>query len=587
MKRISKTIVVAGGKGGVGKSNISVNLAVTFRDLGYAPIIFDGDTNLANISQIIGAPEPRYDFTDVLRGKRTIKEITYHRYGVDFIPGASDMEELQRMSYAERQSKIIGQMNNLDKAYDLFIMDAPAGLNDYVLSMAGMADEVIIVTCPEPPSRSDSLKLINAITTKNIEKAMEEVLRKYSIEDAVMAYLDMKKPLNDIIIKKYCDDFEKKGKDYALSQLAKPLEELTDLPQGINGFYHRFVLREIAKAAIKKGEPVNKPLVAFWNMGYSLPFITNIANEICKNNSVEINRLNKEIFGRVSEAGGAHGFDAEHLASYCIDRLGINTQEVFEFFKEGLTRTGLLKITPFLLMKKFSPETLRELNGATFEDHLGIIPAAGEIDGWLEQIDSMENWLMDQQQGEKYDLEGATAFYAKKENYDQVVRGQNPFFDSYITMFQVLEQIDAIVKGAKNPDIAGLIELSKSKMAVYSDIKSIKSKNEASLRLLVNMADNLAEGKEQYFLMKGMVEDTSPQHLESAGTVCRDLELIKAIKVGTPIVKYNAQCESSINLKTIALQTSNRLFDANVQTENAVNEGFGTKWLKKFGFRND
>lgn len=87
MKRKSKTIVVAGGKGGVGKSNVSVNLAIAFKDLGYAPIIFDGDTNLANVSQIIGAPEPRYDFADVLRGKRTIKEITYQRYGVDFIPG--------------------------------------------------------------------------------------------------------------------------------------------------------------------------------------------------------------------------------------------------------------------------------------------------------------------------------------------------------------------------------------------------------------------------------------------------------------------------------------------------------------------
>ncbi len=568
----------------MGKSNIAVNLAVTFRDLGYSPIIFDGDTNLANISQIIGAPEPRYDFSDVLKGKRTIKEITYHRYGVDFIPGASDMDELQRMSYAERQSKIIGQLNNLDKAYDIFIMDAPAGLNDYVLTMAGMADEVIIVTCPEPPSRSDSFKLINAITTKNIEKALEEILQKYSIEDAVLAYLHLKRPLNEIITKKYSDDLAEKGKEYALSQLARPLEELTDIKQGgTNSFYHRFLLREIAKAVIKKGDSVNHSLVAFWNMGYSLPFITSIANEVCKNNSVEIARLNKEIFGRVSGASGVNGFDAEHLAAYCIDRLGINPEEVLKFFKEGLARSGLSKITPFLLMKKFSPETLRELHGYIFENHAKLIPAAGVMASWLEQIDSMENWLMDQQQGEKYDLEGTTAFYAKKENFGRTTKGQNPFFDSYIAMFQTLEKVDLMVKGAKTPDIAGLIELSKSRMPVYSNIKFIKSKNEASLRLLVNMADSLTEGKEQYFLMKGMVEETSPQHLESSGTICRDPELIKAIKLGTPIVKYNAQCESSINLKTIALQTANRLFDVSTHKETTETEGFGTKWLKRFG----
>ena len=586
IKKISKTIVVAGGKGGVGKSNISVNLAVTFKELGYTPIIFDGDTNLANISQIIGAPEPRYDFTDVLREKRTIKEITYHRYGVDFIPGASDMEELQRMSYAERQRKIIGQMNNLDRVYDLFIIDAPAGLNDYVLSMAGMADEVIIVTCPEPPSRSDSFKLINAITVKNTEKALAEILQKYSVEDAVLAYLNLQKPLGELITKKYGDDFEKKGKAYALAQLAKPLEELTDInPGGISGYYHRFVLKEVAKAGLKKGDSINESLVAFWNMGYSLPFITSIANEICKDNSSEITRLNMETFGKVSEAGREDGFDAEHLASYCIDRLGINPYEVLEYFKEGLVKSGLSKITPVLLMKKFSPETLEELHGSTFGTHTGLIPAGNEIDAWLEQIDSMENWLMDQQQSEKYDLEGTTAFYAKKENHDQMIRGQNPFLDSYITMFQNLERIDFIVKGAKTPDIGGLIELLKSKTQVYSDIKFIKLKNEASLRLLVNMADSLAEGKEQYFLMKTMVEETSPQHLESSGTVCRDPELIKAIKVGTPIVKYNARAESSVNLRAIAQQTANRLFYVNILMENLESEGFGTKWLKKFGIR--
>lgn len=572
----------------MGKSNIAVNLAVTFRDLGYSPIIFDGDTNLANISQIIGAPEPRYDFTDVLREKRTIKEITYHRYGVDFIPGASDMEELQRMSYAERQSKIIGQMNNLDRAYDLFIMDAPAGLNDYVLSMAGMADEVIVVTCPEPPARSDSLKLINALTTKHVEKALDEILGKYGIEDAVLAYLHMKRPLNEVITRKYCEDFEKNGKEYALARLAKPLEELTEAPHGgISGFYHRFVLREVAKAGLKRGDSISRTLVAFWNMGYSLPFITGIANEIGKDNSLEISRLNREVFAKVAEAGGAGGLDAEHAAAYCIDRLGINPREVFEFFKEGLTRTGLLKITPFLLIKKFSSETLIDLNASIFGNHAGIIPSPAEIDGWLEQIEAMENWLMDQQQNEKYDLEGTTAFYAKKENYGRVIRGRNPFFDADIDMYRALERIDAAVKKAKTPDVARLVESARSRTPVYSDIKFIKSKNEASLRLLVNMADSLAEGKEQYFLMKEMVEETSPQRLESSGTVCRDPELIKAIKVGTPIVKYNAQCESSVNLRTIALQTANRLFAANLQPDNPENEGFGTKWLRKFGFGNN
>ena len=585
MKRKSKTIVVAGGKGGVGKSNISVNLAIALKDLGYSPIIFDGDTNLANVSQIIGAPEPRYDFADVLRGKRTIKEITYQRYGVDFIPGASDMEELQRMSYAERQKRIIGQMDNLDKSYDIFMMDAPAGLNDYVLSMAGMADEAIIVTCPEPPSRSDSFKLINAITAKNTEKALDEILKKYSIEDSMMAYMHMKKPLNDIITGKYHEDLAKGGKDYALSQLARPLEELTDAPGGINGFYHKFILKEIAKAGVKKGDPIGQSLGAFWNLGYSLPFITSIANELCKNDSIEINQLNREIFGRVSEASKVNGFDAEHLASYCIDRLGMNPQEVMEFFKEGLTRSGLSKITPFLLMKKFSLETLEDLNRSTFGSHTRLIPSSSNIKDDLKKIVSMENWLMDQQQSDKYDLEGTITVYARQEDYSRM-KGQNDFFDSYVKMFQNLDHIDSIIKKSKTPDISRLIELSKTKAPIYSNIKFIKSKNESPLRLLVNMADSLDEGKEQFFLMKNMVEESSPQQLKASGAVCRDGELIKAIKVGTPIVRYNDKSESSVNIKTIALETANRLFDANLSTETLESEGFGTKWLKMLGLGN-
>ena len=582
-KRKSKTIVVAGGKGGVGKSNVSVNLAIIFKDLGYFPIIFDGDTNLANVSQIIGAPEPRYDFTDVLRGKRTIKEITYQRYGVDFIPGASDMEELQRMSYAERQNRIIGQMNNLDRSYDLFILDAPAGLNDYVLSMAGMADEVIIVTCPEPPSRSDSFKLINAITTKNTEKALKEILQKHSIEDTVLAYLQLKRPLSEVITRKYGEDFEKGGKDYALAQLAKPLEELTDTEEGISSYYHRFILKAVAKAGLENGESINRSLTAFWSMSYSLPFIASIANEACKFQSLEITQLNLEVFGKVSEIGRAHGFDAENLTAYCIDRLGISPRDAMSFFKVGLTQSGLSKITPFLMMKKFSAETLEDMNGALFGLHARLIPTAEEITDCLAKITSTENWLMDQQQAEKYDLEGTIAFYARKPDYNRTIRGQNPFFDSFVTMFQNLESIDATMKAAKTPDIARLIELSRANTSAFSEISAVKARNDGPLRLLVNMADTLTEGKDQYFLMKGMVEETSPQRLESSGTVCRDPELIKAIKVGTPIVRYNDQCESSINLRTIALQTANRLFEANISTDVLEHEGFGTRWLKRLG----
>lgn len=160
--RIARVITVTSGKGGVGKSNMSVNLALQLKQLGKRVIIFDADFGLANIEVLFGAI-PKYNLGDVIYRDRNIKEvITTGPMGVGFISGGTGIEGLGNLSH-EQIRKLVQNLAELDSLADVIIVDTGAGISDSVLEFVMSGSEVILLTTPEPTSITDSYSLLKAL----------------------------------------------------------------------------------------------------------------------------------------------------------------------------------------------------------------------------------------------------------------------------------------------------------------------------------------------------------------------------------------------------------------------------------------
>jgi flagellar biosynthesis protein FlhG len=131
---MARIITVTSGKGGVGKTNISANLALHLAELGYNTCLFDADLGLANINILLKI-YPEHNLKDVILYQKDIKEILIENYeGIDIIPGSSGVEEMANLT-PDQIVKLIKQFSKLD-AYDYFIIDTAAGISKDVISFA-------------------------------------------------------------------------------------------------------------------------------------------------------------------------------------------------------------------------------------------------------------------------------------------------------------------------------------------------------------------------------------------------------------------------------------------------------------------
>lgn len=164
--RSARVITVTSGKGGVGKSNVVVNLAVQLQKIGKRVVIVDADFGLANIEVILGIV-PQFNLCDVMSGTKIITDvITDGPMKIKFLSGGSGVQDLIRLS--EKQlSFFIKNLSLLDKMADIILIDTGAGLTDTVLSFSKAADEIILVTTPEPTSITDAYALVKTLCNQN------------------------------------------------------------------------------------------------------------------------------------------------------------------------------------------------------------------------------------------------------------------------------------------------------------------------------------------------------------------------------------------------------------------------------------
>jgi len=165
-----RTLVVASGKGGVGKSNLCANLAVALGQRGARVLLLDADLSQANLDLLLGV-HPRYDLQHVLNGERTLEEIVVPGpLGVRLIPAAADVPELAELDDYRRESLLRG-LGTLEGGADLVIMDTASGVTRDVLALCLAADDVLVMTTPEMPAFADAYGLIKVLCAQGIRRA--------------------------------------------------------------------------------------------------------------------------------------------------------------------------------------------------------------------------------------------------------------------------------------------------------------------------------------------------------------------------------------------------------------------------------
>ena len=155
-------ITVTSGKGGVGKSNVAVNLAVQMYKQGKRVIVFDADFGLANVEVMFGTV-PKYTLADLVYHGRKISEIISEGpMGIGFISAGTGITGLNSLSQ-EQVAYMAGSLGELDKLADVILIDTGAGISNHVLEFVLASEEVILVTTPDPSSLMDSYSLLKAI----------------------------------------------------------------------------------------------------------------------------------------------------------------------------------------------------------------------------------------------------------------------------------------------------------------------------------------------------------------------------------------------------------------------------------------
>lgn len=170
----SRTVAVTSGKGGVGKSNIALNLAIALRTLGHNVCLLDANLGLGNIDLLCGL-NGYWNLAHVITGARTLGEITLAGPGgVHVIPGASGLADVADCPPAAHR-EILLQLEELEQTHDFLIIDTGTGIHRAVRQFVAAADIVLVVTTSEPTSIADAYATIKTLTASR-EVAEPQVL---------------------------------------------------------------------------------------------------------------------------------------------------------------------------------------------------------------------------------------------------------------------------------------------------------------------------------------------------------------------------------------------------------------------------
>jgi flagellar biosynthesis protein FlhG len=158
----SRVMAIASGKGGVGKTNVVAGLAMTLAQQGQRVVVLDADFGLANLDILLGL-SPGFTLEHVLRGEKLIEEILVEGpFGIRIIPASSGVQELTRLDSAG-ELRLVQGLQRISASYDWLLIDTAAGIHDSVIKLLMAAQEVLLVTTPEPTALVDAYAMVKVV----------------------------------------------------------------------------------------------------------------------------------------------------------------------------------------------------------------------------------------------------------------------------------------------------------------------------------------------------------------------------------------------------------------------------------------
>ena len=163
--RTLRVIAITSGKGGVGKTHLTVNLALTFAQQGRRVLVVDGDVGLANVDILLDET-PKHTLEDVLKGERQIEDVLVRSsHGITVLPGTSGVSEMCELSPDDRM-RLLQSVDGLEEEFDTVLIDTAAGIGSNARFFAGAAQEVLVVATPEPTSLADAYAMIKVLNRR-------------------------------------------------------------------------------------------------------------------------------------------------------------------------------------------------------------------------------------------------------------------------------------------------------------------------------------------------------------------------------------------------------------------------------------
>jgi putative nucleotidyltransferase with HDIG domain len=192
---MTQTIVITSGKGGVGKTNISVNMAIELARRDFRTCLFDADLGLANVNILLGI-DPEYTLDDYIFGDKSLDEIILEtKFGIDVIPGSSGIEKMANLE-REEITNLVAAFSQI-KGYDFFLIDTSSGISRGVIAFCLASNETIIVITSEATSLTDAYAVLKVMALNNYPGTVKILVNKRpSIPQAKQTFLRFKEVVN-------------------------------------------------------------------------------------------------------------------------------------------------------------------------------------------------------------------------------------------------------------------------------------------------------------------------------------------------------------------------------------------------------
>jgi flagellar biosynthesis protein FlhG len=187
-----RVVSVASGKGGVGKTCISVNMAIALAKQGKRVVLFDADLQLANIDVMIGL-NSEFNLQHVINGEMSLREVMVNGpSGVQIITGGSGVAQLMHAG-PKRMATFFSQIDALAEDFDILIYDTAAGLDNRVFAFLLRSDETLVISTAEPTSITDAYALIKVLSKRNPDAVMRVLINRVTNEHEARSVFDVLK----------------------------------------------------------------------------------------------------------------------------------------------------------------------------------------------------------------------------------------------------------------------------------------------------------------------------------------------------------------------------------------------------------